>query len=100
MAHQPPARAQLDVTLVLSDPAEDGAWAAAGDESGGATTYVTADEELLTVPPLANSLSLVLREPGVASFVRYLSAAAPAGGRWDAALSFLVLGEGEGEGAA
>ncbi|KAJ2799359.1 putative component of NuA3 histone acetyltransferase complex [Coemansia guatemalensis] len=45
------------------------------------------DAALLSVPAAWNSLLLTLREPAVASFVKYISAAAPAS-RWDVCFSY------------
>lgn len=56
---------------------------------GGHVTYLTGDEELLTVLPRGNALSLVALEPGVLSFVKLVSRAhAGAAPRYDAALRF------------
>lgn len=61
------------------------------------------DGPLLTLPVSFNKLLLVLRDPGVMRFVKYLSAAAP-GSRWDVGGEWEVgvmeeedEGEGEGE---
>jgi len=69
-----------------------GAVATAGwsEATGGYVTYLTSDEELMTVLPAPNSLSLVLCEPGVMSFVKHVSAAAPEP-RYDVAMQFLVV---------
>jgi hypothetical protein len=75
----------LDVTLCCVGSSEE--W---DDAAGGCVTYMTADDELLTVPPKANALSLVCREPGVMSFVRFVSHAAPEP-RYDVALQFRTL---------
>lgn len=80
----------LEVCLSLTDPADDAKWADAA-AAGGSIVFLTADEELLTVPPAGNSLSLVLREPAVMSFVKYVSAAAPAV-RYDIAMTYAVVG--------
>lgn len=74
----------LDVTLLCvgrEAPWED-AW-------GGAAHYLTADEELLTLNPVANALTLVARAPGVFSFVEFVNADAPEV-RYDVALQFEV----------
>ncbi|KAJ2158186.1 putative component of NuA3 histone acetyltransferase complex [Coemansia sp. RSA 552] len=47
------------------------------------------DSILLTKPASWNTLSLVMREPGVVKFVKYVSAAAP-GSRWDVSFEFQV----------
>jgi hypothetical protein len=85
----PAGAAVLDVCLCLTDPAADARWAASA-AAGGSVVFLTADEELLTVPPVANSLSLVLRDASIMSFVKHVSAAAP-GTRYDVALTFAVL---------
>jgi hypothetical protein len=80
--------AVLEVTLCLTPPEHDEAWGE-GSGVGGYVTYLTSDEELLTVMPASNAASLVLREPGLMSFVKYVTAGAP-GPRYDVALQFLV----------
>ena len=47
------------------------------------------DDQILSVPAAANTMNLVLREPGTMRFVKYVSAAAP-GSRWDAAAVYEV----------
>jgi Rps23 Pro-64 3,4-dihydroxylase Tpa1-like proline 4-hydroxylase len=85
--------AVLEVTLCLTPREHDEAWAegsgAGGSGAGGFVTYLTSDDELLTVLPASNAASLVLREPGLMSFVKYITAGAP-GPRYDIALQFLV----------
>lgn len=44
---------------------------------GGQTVYMDETEELLSVPPQENSLSLVLRDVGTMQFVKYLNNNAP-----------------------
>ena len=96
---------QLDATLCLVDDREDDmsdqVWQS-GDV-GGFQCYIVADEEegteaaevyqaksteeedqLLSIPPANNTLSLVLRDGGIMQFVKYVSAFAP-GSRWDVA---------------
>jgi len=80
--------AVLEVTLCLTPPEHDEAWGE-GSGVGGYVTYLTSDEELLTVLPASNAASLVLREPGLMSFIKYVTAGAP-GPRYDIALQFLV----------
>ena len=76
---------------------ESGAWPAS---HGGHTTYLTADEELLTVLPRGNALSLVALAPGLLSFVKLVSRArAVAAPRYDVSLRFAGRVE-EGEEAA
>jgi len=60
------------------------------EEAGGYVTYLTPDEELLTVPPTPNGLSIVGLAPGVQSFVKYVSQDAPEV-RYDVALTVSVL---------
>jgi hypothetical protein len=72
----------LDATLCCV--ARDEEWPA---EHGGHTVYLTAAEQLLTVPAKANTLSLVLRGRGTMSTVKLVSAAAEEN-RYDVALTF------------
>jgi Rps23 Pro-64 3,4-dihydroxylase Tpa1-like proline 4-hydroxylase len=58
---------------VLAQGAED-RWP---DDAGGASTYLTADEEIACFAPQGNCLSIALRAPGVYSFTKYVSAQAP-----------------------
>ena len=86
----------LEVVLCL--PAAQGssaAQAAAGDSewplsAGGYMTYLTVDEEVLTVPVSPNSLSVVAKPAGVFSFVKYVNHTAP-GLRFDVAVNLPVL---------
>lgn len=109
----PPAgvsSAILDATLCFCAPpsqvavpgdADAGAADAEGEEEdplawpashGGHVTYLTGDDELLTVLPRGNALSLVALEPGVLSFVKLVSRAhAGAAPRYDAALRFAAV---------
>ncbi|ORY05862.1 hypothetical protein K493DRAFT_344792 [Basidiobolus meristosporus CBS 931.73] len=59
-------REGLDVVLSLID----NEW---NEEWGGATHYVAEDENLLTLWPTKNTLSLVLRDEGTMRFVRYIN---------------------------
>lgn len=59
------------------------------ESHGGYVSYLTSDEELLSVPPKANSLSLVLRPPGVMSFVKYVNHMGREN-RYDYALQFML----------
>jgi hypothetical protein len=88
-AAQPQPRL-VDATLlcVLADEWEE--------DAGGYTSYLTSDEELLTVVPKQNRLVLVQREPGVMSFVKFVTHAA-AENRYDVALQFLVAEPGDDE---
>ena len=96
---------RLDATLCFvddrSDDLSDQVWES-GDV-GGFQCYIVADEEegteaaevykskseeeedeLLSIPPASNTLSLVLRDGGIMQFIKYVSAGAP-GSRWDVA---------------
>lgn len=42
-------------------------------DCGGFTSYIADDEELLTVVPKSNSLSMVYREDGVLKFVKHVN---------------------------
>ena len=87
-----PAPSVLEVTLCLctggggADAGVSAEWPA---EAGGFVCFMTADEELLTVPAKRNALSLVLKEPGLMSFVKLVTARAE-GVRYDVSLHFLV----------
>jgi Rps23 Pro-64 3,4-dihydroxylase Tpa1-like proline 4-hydroxylase len=85
-------RSVLEVTLCLCT-GSSGAGASSSTEwpaeAGGYVCYLTSDEELLTVPPKRNALSLVLKEPGLMSFVKLVTARAE-GVRYDVNLHFLV----------
>lgn len=65
----------------------DGEWPLA---CGGYMTYLTVDEEVLTVPVSPNSLSIVAKPAGVFSFIKYVNHTAP-GLRFDAMARFPVL---------
>ena len=101
---------RLDATLCFvddrTDDLSDQLWES-GDV-GGFQCYIVADEEegteaaevykskseeeedeLLSIPPASNTLSLVLRDGGIMQFVKYVSAAAP-GSRWDVASVFEI----------
>ncbi|PIA18682.1 hypothetical protein COEREDRAFT_70042 [Coemansia reversa NRRL 1564] len=54
------------------------------------------DPALLSVPAAWNSLLLTLREPAVASFVKYVSSAAPAS-RWDVCFAYTLAPEDSDE---
>jgi hypothetical protein len=47
------------------------------------------DDQILSVPLAANTMNLVLMEPGTMQFVKYVSVAA-SGSRWDAAAVYEV----------
>lgn len=57
------------------------------ESHGGYVSYLTSDEERLTVGVVGNSLSLVLRPPGVMSFVKFLTHHTTEN-RYDVSLSF------------
>ena len=80
---------------------------------GGFQCYIVADEEggteaaevyqaksteeedqLLSIPPANNTLSLVMRDGGIMQFVKYVSAFAP-GSRWDLAAVYDLDDSGE-----
>lgn len=65
---------ELDVSLCF---AVDDRWDS--QRHGGATVYVAKDEddELLSIAPRHNALSLVFREKDTASFVKYINSDAP-----------------------
>lgn len=68
----------VDTTLCVVPPTSvghDGEWPTA---AGGHVTWLTMDEELLTVPVRPNALTIIAAEPGMHSFVKYMSAQAPA----------------------
>ncbi|KAL0485386.1 prolyl 3-hydroxylase [Acrasis kona] len=56
----------LDNKVVSSDPSH-----------GGAIVYMNEDEELLSVLPVDNSLSIVMRDVGVMQFVKFVNHKAP-----------------------
>ena len=82
--------ATVDVALFCVPPVPagssdgDGAWV---DSAGGFTAFITADEEVASVSPQPNTLSIMLVMPGVMSFVKYVTASAPSP-RYDVALRF------------
>ncbi|KAJ2358129.1 putative component of NuA3 histone acetyltransferase complex [Coemansia erecta] len=68
-----------------------------GDASNDGSVYRASGDDdgiLLTTPAAWNSLSLVMREPNVVRFVKYVSAAAPRS-RWDASFEYTVNDEDE-----
>lgn len=82
----------VEVNLCLATPPdytstnETSEWP---EEAGGYVSYMTEDDQLLCVPPKENSLSLVLKEPGVMSFVKFVTSDAP-GPRYDINFLFRV----------
>ena len=84
-----PSSSILEVTLCLSGGADGDDRAEWPAEAGGYVCYMTSDEELLTLPVKRNALSLVLKEPGVMSFVKLVTARAE-GPRYDERLHFLI----------
>ncbi|KAJ1935826.1 putative component of NuA3 histone acetyltransferase complex, partial [Linderina pennispora] len=63
-----------------------------GDEaSNDGSVYRRTEEDgiLLTTPAAWNTLNLVMREPSVVKFIKYVSAASP-GSRWDVAFEYKV----------
>ncbi|KAJ3116393.1 hypothetical protein HDU96_009751 [Phlyctochytrium bullatum] len=95
----------LDATLCLvADTPASRARAWAGDDFGGFECYMAPDEgnedpaqyraadvggggALLSVSARNNTLTLVMREPGLMKFVKYVGAGAP-GSRWDASWEY------------
>jgi Rps23 Pro-64 3,4-dihydroxylase Tpa1-like proline 4-hydroxylase len=76
------ARAMVDATFCCVIDGD--AWS---DECGGYVSYLSGDEELLSVPPAPNTLALVARDATVMSFVKYVTHKAPEC-RYDVALQF------------
>lgn len=82
----------VEVNLCLATPPdftsteETSEWP---EEAGGYVSYMTEDDQLLCVPPKENSLSLVLKEPGVMSFVKFVTQDAP-GPRFDVNFLFRI----------
>jgi Rps23 Pro-64 3,4-dihydroxylase Tpa1-like proline 4-hydroxylase len=72
-------------TLVHNQPTDetrlDAVYCLTGDDwdfdYGGQIVYMDEEEELLSVPPQENSLSLVLRDIGTMQFIKYLNHNAP-----------------------
>ena len=58
-------------------------------EAGGFVSYLTSDEEVLTVPVKPNTLSVVAKPPGLYSFVKYVNHKAP-GIRFDVLAHFAI----------
>ncbi|KAJ1811903.1 putative component of NuA3 histone acetyltransferase complex, partial [Coemansia sp. RSA 2598] len=92
----------LDSVLCLADKPDDWADGAVGgyecyvdggsdddEASNDGSVYRLTEEEgiLLTTPAAWNTLNVVMREPGVVKFVKYVSASAP-GSRWDISSEF------------
>ncbi|KAJ2746466.1 putative component of NuA3 histone acetyltransferase complex [Coemansia sp. BCRC 34301] len=61
------------------------------EASNDGSVYRASEEDgaLLTTPAAWNTLSVVMREPGVVKFVKYVSASAP-GSRWDVSFEYKV----------
>jgi len=79
----------VEVNLCLATPSSADETSEWPEEAGGYVSYMTEDDQLLCVPPKENSLSLVLKEPGVMSFVKFVSQDAP-GPRFDINFLFRV----------
>ncbi|KAI8853097.1 Oxoglutarate and iron-dependent oxygenase degradation C-term-domain-containing protein [Chytridium lagenaria] len=95
----------LDATLCfVADKTDDQRKAWASDDFGGFECYMAPDEgnedpaqyraadvggggALLSVSARNNTLTLVMREPGLMKFIKYVGASAP-GSRWDAAWEY------------
>ena len=67
-----------------------------GEEDPAVYKQVEDEGALLTVSAGWNVLNLVVRDPGLLSFIKYVSAAAP-GSRWDVAFEYEVPEEEEDE---
>ncbi len=84
----------LEVVLCLPWASDNSC--TSGDDSewplscGGYMTYLTVDDEVLTVPVSSNSLSIVAKPAGVFSFVKYVNHTAP-GVRFDLQARLPVL---------
>mmetsp|Transcript_6201 Transcript_6201/g.8639 ORF Transcript_6201/g.8639 Transcript_6201/m.8639 type:complete len:97 (-) Transcript_6201:148-438(-) len=91
----------LDVVLCCTSPPRGGGGASSWNLShGGSVHYVDGEDELLTVEPSANTLSLIYRaEAGTSRFVKYVNASAPAP-RLDVACTFRCEEEEEGDDGA
>ncbi|KAJ2736468.1 putative component of NuA3 histone acetyltransferase complex [Coemansia sp. BCRC 34962] len=68
------------------------------EASNDGSVYRASEEDgaLLTTPAAWNTLSVVMREPGVVKFVKYVSASAP-GSRWDVSFEYQVPASDEDE---
>ncbi|KAJ2690382.1 putative component of NuA3 histone acetyltransferase complex [Coemansia spiralis] len=68
------------------------------EASNDGSVYRASEEDgaLLTTPAAWNTLSVVMREPGVVKFVKYVSTSAP-GSRWDVSYEYQVLAGDEDE---
>ncbi|KAJ2042043.1 putative component of NuA3 histone acetyltransferase complex [Coemansia sp. S2] len=68
------------------------------EASNDGSVYRASEEDgaLLTTPAAWNTLSVVMREPGVVKFVKYVSASAP-GSRWDVSFEYQGLAGDESE---
>lgn len=62
----------LDISIGFQQ--EDGPWKS---QVGGFTTYLDEEDELLTLMPQKNALSLVLRDVGCMHFVKFITSSAP-----------------------
>lgn len=58
------------------------------EDAGGEMVYMAEQEHLLSVPPVGNSLSVVLRDDGVMRFVRFANHRTGDRVRWDMSLVF------------
>jgi Rps23 Pro-64 3,4-dihydroxylase Tpa1-like proline 4-hydroxylase len=81
--------AGLDVALCLLVPKQDDVPVGWNVSHGGIFVYMSEDEELLSVFPVHNSLSIVLREPTVMQFVKFVNHRAT-GTRYDICCTYAV----------
>ncbi|KAJ1563505.1 Prolyl 3-hydroxylase ogfod1, partial [Cladochytrium tenue] len=72
------------------DPAQYRAAGSGGGGGGYGAANVGDGGALLNVAAANNSLSIVMRDPGVLKFVKYVGGAAP-GSRWDVAAEYLYV---------
>ncbi len=87
----PPNSASVEVVWCMTQPDADNQW---DTDHGGYMCHIDSSDgsELQTAVPLSNCLSLTLMEPGVVSFVKFLSSYAPSD-RVDIVVRFDVTGE-------
>ena len=79
--------------MVLGAVRKDHEW---DDCHGGYVCYMADDEELLTIPLLANSLSMVMRDAGSMRFVKYVNHTAP-DSRRDLSAVYSVAADEDGD---
>jgi Rps23 Pro-64 3,4-dihydroxylase Tpa1-like proline 4-hydroxylase len=74
----PHEETRMDVVLCLLVPHQDDSAISWDVQHGGGCVYMDEDNELLSILPVHNSLSIVLREEGVMQFVKFVNHKAPA----------------------